>query len=90
MIIVGTRPEIIKMSPLIREIQNKAIEFVLVHTGQHYDYEMSLTFFDSLKLPKININLDVRESSEALQISEMISKLESIILKEKPLNALQK
>jgi len=51
-LVVGTRPEIIKMSPIIRECQQAGQEFVLVHTGQHYSYRMDGVFFEQLKLPQ--------------------------------------
>lgn len=44
-IVLGTRPEIIKMAPIIDKLQNESISFTLIHTGQHYDYEMSDQFF---------------------------------------------
>jgi len=49
-IIIGTRPEIIKMAPVIDEIEKRGIDYVLIHTGQHYDYEMSHQFFLDLEL----------------------------------------
>ena len=48
--IIGTRPEIIKMSPLMDEVKKRGIDFILIHTGQHYDREMSQQYFDDLKL----------------------------------------
>jgi len=79
MIVIGTRPEIIKMSPLIREIKKNRIELILVHTGQHYDYELSQTFIKSLRLPKINFYLNVGSSSHIDQLTSIMMKLENIL-----------
>jgi UDP-N-acetylglucosamine 2-epimerase (non-hydrolysing) len=53
-IVIGTRPEIIKMAPVIDEIIKKNLDYVLIHTGQHYDHEMSDQFFSDLELWKKN------------------------------------
>jgi len=58
-IVVGTRPEIIKMSPIIRACEEDRIPYYLLHTGQHYSYEMDRVFFDELELPQADYNLDV-------------------------------
>lgn len=59
-LIAGTRPNFIKISPLIREIQkHQELEYTLVHTGQHYDKDLSEIFFKQLKIPKPNINLGI-------------------------------
>ena len=51
-IVLGTRPEIIKMSPIIYELKKRKIIFYIIHTGQHYSYNMDKIFFDQLQLPK--------------------------------------
>lgn len=84
MIVIGTRPEIIKMSPLIREIEKSEIELILVHTGQHYDYELSQIFINSLKLPEISFNLNVGSSSHLEQLATIMIRLEDVIKKSKP------
>lgn len=84
MIVIGTRPEIIKMSPLIREIKKSEIELILVHTGQHYDYELSQIFINSLKLPEISFNLNVGSSSHLEQLATIMIRLEDVIKKSKP------
>lgn len=58
-IILGTRPEIIKMAPIIRLCQKQSIPHYLLHTGQHYSYSMDQTFFQDLELPQPNHNLNV-------------------------------
>ena len=84
MIVVGTRPEIIKMSPIIREIVKQNIDLIIVHTGQHYDFELSQVFFEDLKLPKIDYNLEIGSGSHAQQLSSIISKLEKPISTNNP------
>ena len=83
-ITVGTRPEIIKMSPIIRSCQKKAVEFFVIHTGQHYSYEMDRIFFEELGLPTPDFNLDVRSKSHAEQTGLIMTGIERILQKEKP------
>jgi len=56
---LGTRPEIIKMSPVIRECEQMNLDYFILHTGQHYSYEMDRVFFEQLELPEARYNLDV-------------------------------
>lgn len=81
-IVLGTRPEIIKMSYLIDVISNKGSECILIHTGQHYDTEMSKQFFTDLKLPLPNYNIGIGSNTAIKQISIIISELEEILIKE--------
>jgi UDP-N-acetylglucosamine 2-epimerase (non-hydrolysing) len=83
-IVVGTRPEIIKMSPIIRELENRNAEFYIIHSGQHYSYELDKVFFDQLHLPKPKYKLDIGSKSPGLQTSLIIAGIEKIILKNKP------
>lgn len=83
-IILGTRPEIIKMSPIIRECEQKGIEYFILHTGQHYSYEMDRTFFDELELPEPKYNLDVGSGTHAEQSSRIMVGIEKILLEENP------
>jgi len=59
LIVVGTRPEIIKMSPIIRECTNQGLDYSVVHTGQHYSYAMDKIFFEQLNLSLPEYNLEV-------------------------------
>lgn len=83
-IIVGTRPEIIKMSPIIRECQQQELDFFILHTGQHYSYVMDRVFFENLNLPDPNYNLDVGSGSHGLQTGKMLMGIEDVLLQEKP------
>jgi len=83
--IVGTRPNFVKIAPLFEEFKKyKEIKPILVHTGQHYDYEMSQIFFQELKIPKPNYNLEVGSGSHSWQTAKTMEKLEVVIIKEKP------
>lgn len=88
--IIGARPQIIKASAISRAIKNKfskQLTEIIVHTGQHYDENMSGVFFDELGIPKPNYNLSVGSRSHGKQTALMIDKIEEILLQEKP-NAL--
>jgi len=85
MLVLGARPQIIKSAPLIHEIARESeTELQLVHTGQHYDYEMSKTFFDELELSGPLVNLGVGSGSHAWQTGRMMIGLEKAMLKWKP------
>jgi UDP-N-acetylglucosamine 2-epimerase len=81
--IVGARPEFIQAAPISRVLRDRHHE-VLVHTGQHYDYSMSETFFDELGVPAPDYNLEVGSGSHAQQTASMLMKLEEVLLKECP------
>ncbi len=82
--VLGARPQIIKAFPVSRELQNKKITEIIVHTGQHYDYEMSEIFFNEFNLLKSHYNLEVGSGSHAWQTGSMLIKLEKVIQKEQP------
>lgn len=85
--IIGARPQIIKAAALSRAIKTKfanKIKEIIIHTGQHYDENMSQVFFDELGVPKPDFNLNVRSASHGEQTGIMISGIEKIILNEKP------
>ena len=83
-VILGTRPEIIKLSPIIRECERRKLDYCLIHTGQHYSYEMDRIFFDELKLPLPGYHLDVGSGSHGRQTGKMLAGIEEILQKEKP------
>jgi UDP-N-acetylglucosamine 2-epimerase (non-hydrolysing) len=83
-IVLGTRPEIIKLSPIIRECERRKLDYCLIHTGQHYSYEMDRIFFDELKLPLPDYHLDVGSGSHGRQTGKMLSGIEEILASEAP------
>ncbi|MBL7891764.1 MAG: UDP-N-acetylglucosamine 2-epimerase (non-hydrolyzing) [Bacteroidia bacterium] len=85
--IIGARPQIIKAAALSRAISNSftgKIKEVIVHTGQHYDTNMSQVFFDELNIPAPNYNLNIGSDSHGKQTAAMIVGIENILEKEKP------
>lgn len=84
MVVVGTRPEIIKMAPVIRALRERSQPYVLVHCGQHYDYNMSQQFIEELELPKPDYGFKVKAYSPGLQTGRIISIVERVVKKEKP------
>lgn len=85
-VVVGTRPGIIKMSPLIRELQGRGSDFVVLHTGQHYSPEMDRAFFVDLKLAPPDYHLDTvsRCHMHGEQTAEMLRGVEESLLKSRP------
>ena len=83
-IVLGTRPEIIKMSPIIRECERLALDYFILRTGQHYSYNMDKVFFEELELPGARYNLDVGSGSHAEQTGKMLVGIERVFKKEKP------
>lgn len=83
-IILGTRPEIIKMAPVIREAERRNVDFFILHTGQHYSYNLDGIFFEQLKLPRAKYNLDVGSGSHAEETGKMLIGVERVLLQEKP------
>jgi len=83
-IILGTRPEIIKFAPIIRECEKRGTDYFIVHTGQHYDYNMDKVFFEDLKLPQAKYNLDVGSGFYGQQLNKMMIKLKEVLTSENP------
>ena len=85
--VIGARPQIIKAAAISRAIKNnfsdKILE-VIVHTGQHYDENMSQIFFEELEIPFPNFNLNVGSGSHGEQTAKMLEGLENIYMQEKP------
>ena len=90
-IVAGARPNFIKIAPILRAIDKHnasaagtAISPILVHTGQHYDYEMSKVFFEDLVLPEPDIYLDVGSGTHAEQTGRIMIELEKVLFDQKP------
>ncbi|RJQ27857.1 MAG: UDP-N-acetylglucosamine 2-epimerase (non-hydrolyzing) [Peptococcaceae bacterium] len=81
--VAGARPQFIKMAPVSRELRRYFSE-VIVHTGQHYDYEMDRIFFDQLEIPAPDYHLSVGSGSHGHQTGEMLKRIEDVLLEEKP------
>ena len=85
--IIGARPQIIKAAALSRAIRNHyadRIQEVIVHTGQHYDDNMSQVFFDELQIPRPDYNLHVGSASHGVQTARMTEGIEALLIKEQP------
>jgi len=83
-LVVGTRPEIIKMAPVVRACQASGHPYVFIHTGQHYSFELDDVFFRELDLPAPHHNLQVGSGSQAYQIGAIVAALEPILKRERP------
>lgn len=82
-IILGTRPEIIKMAPIVDEIEKRGIDSCIIHTGQHYDYEMSDNFFKDLEIKSPDYNIHVGSGSHGKQTGFMMKGIEEVLVEEK-------
>jgi UDP-N-acetylglucosamine 2-epimerase (non-hydrolysing) len=84
MIVVGTRPEIVKMAPVVRAFEARGLPYVFVHCGQHYDYNMSQQFIEELELPKPDYGFMVKASSPGVQTARILTVMERAVRKAKP------
>ncbi len=82
--ILVTSPEIIKMAPIIDEISKRGIDQIVLHTGQHYDKEMSDNFFRDLEIPAPDYNIHVGSGTHGRQTGLMMKGIEEVLLDEKP------
>ncbi|XVH32232.1 non-hydrolyzing UDP-N-acetylglucosamine 2-epimerase [Haloferacaceae archaeon DSL9] len=83
-LVLGTRPEIIKLAPVIRHCERQSLDYSVIHTGQHYSENLDTVFFEQLDLPEPEYNLRVGSKSHGKQTGEMIIGIEEILLEEEP------
>lgn len=83
-ILVGTRPEIIKMAPVIRECQRRKLDYFIIHSKQHYSEKLDAIFFSELDLPAPKYNLNVGSGGHANQTGRILIAVEPILLSEQP------
>ncbi|MCI9368732.1 MAG: UDP-N-acetylglucosamine 2-epimerase (non-hydrolyzing) [Lachnospiraceae bacterium] len=82
--IVGNRPQFIKLAPISRELTKRNIENIIIHTGQHYDENMSDIFFKELGIPQPDINLKVGSGTHAQMTAKAMLKLEEVLIEQPP------
>lgn len=82
--VLGTRPEIIKLAPVIRCCDRREIPYSILHTGQHYSEELDAVFFDQLEIPSPDHNLEVGSGRHGHQTGRMLAGIEEILLEEDP------
>ena len=83
--IVGARPNFMKIAPILEEIEkHPGLDPILVHTGQHYDYEMSQVFFEDLDIPEPDVYLGVGSGSHAVQTAKIMMAFEEVVIEHKP------
>jgi len=83
--VVGARPNFMKVAPVYQALSRRSgVEQLLVHTGQHYDFNMSDVFFQQLSIPAPDINLEVGSGSHAQQTAQIMSRFEPVVLERKP------
>jgi len=84
LLVAGARPNFMKIAPIIRELKVDNFSWKLVHTGQHYDYEMSRVFFDDLDMDEPDYFLDAGSGTHAEQTAKVMINFEKVCFKEKP------
>jgi UDP-N-acetylglucosamine 2-epimerase (non-hydrolysing) len=84
MVVVGTRPEIVKMAPIIRALKRSSVPFTFVHCGQHYDYNMSQQFIEELELPLPDYGFKVKVASAGVQTARIMALMDKLLAKTVP------
>lgn len=83
-VLIGTRPEFIKLAPVLKVLEKRDIPYILIHSGQHYSLELDKQIMEDLKLPKPDYNLGAGSGSQAEQTGKIMLGVEKILIKEKP------
>jgi UDP-N-acetylglucosamine 2-epimerase (non-hydrolysing) len=81
---LGSRPESIKMAPVIREGQRRGLNISIIPAGQHYSYQMDRIFFEQLELPQPDHNLDVGSGNHGEQTGRILADLEGVLMAKRP------
>src|SRR5512139_2506247 len=76
--VVGARPNFMKMAPVVLELKRRRIPQILIHTGQHYDSNMSQTFFEQLGMPEPDVYLGVGSDTHARQTARVMAAFEEV------------
>jgi len=84
MVVVGTRPEIIKMAPVLRALDDDSVPYIFVHCGQHYDYNMSQQFIEELELPSPDYSFKVKAYSPGIQTARILTLVERVVTEVTP------
>jgi UDP-N-acetylglucosamine 2-epimerase (non-hydrolysing) len=84
MVVAGTRPEIIKMAPIVRALRKRQVPTVLVHCGQHYDYNMAQQFIEELELPPPDYTFKINASSSGAQTARIMMHMDELLKKTAP------
>ncbi len=82
--VVGARPNFMKVAPVHAALAARGVRQTLIHTGQHYDQKMSDIFFDELRLPRPDVNLNVGSATHAVQTGEVMIRIEPVLERERP------
>jgi len=83
-VVLGTRPEIVKMAPVIKELEKRDMDYFVVHTGQHYSYNLDKVFFENFKLENPKYNLEVGSGTHGKQMGEILKRIEKVLINERP------
>ena len=83
-VVLGTRPEIIKMAPVVRELERRKADFIIIHTGQHYSHNLDRVFFEQMEFPQPTYNLEVGSGSHAEQTARILIGTEQALQDENP------
>jgi UDP-N-acetylglucosamine 2-epimerase (non-hydrolysing) len=84
MVATGTRPEIIKMAPILRALQKRKLPTFFVHCGQHYDYNMAQKFIEDLELPTPDLSFKLKSTSPNTQMARIITQMDKLLKEKQP------